>query len=170
MLLLLPLPGCWPLFWNVEPSCEEDSFTLDGALRLGEEELSPAVRGVSFEAAESRECVVALSTTVELGRGCTVYLESDGRGDRLEIYAADAWDLEGCGLDGGWSVADVGESHVLVDGDVEDTDSEYTVCFVGELSLVLDLTLSDGTTSQRLEGELTLDGGAVGSPISAQCE
>ncbi|MES2643639.1 MAG: hypothetical protein V4850_29405 [Myxococcota bacterium] len=97
-------------------------------------------------------------------------MSADGRSDRLDIYDANPNNLDGCGLDGPWLIDDVGDSHVRVDGEIEASEFENTICYEGTLTIVLDLALSDGTSSVAMTGAVTLDGGAVGGTAAAACE
>jgi hypothetical protein len=169
-LLLAPsLTGCWALSYDTS-SCDIDSFSLEGEVQIGEETFSPLVDTVFVDAAESRACLTRFDATIDLGGGCVVAVNADGRSDRLDIYDANTNNLDGCGLDGPWLLDDLGDSHVRVDGEIAPSEFENTICYEGTLTIVLDLALSDGTSSVAMTGEVTLDGGAVGGTAAAACE
>lgn len=162
--------GCWALSYDTT-TCDVEGYDLDGTTLIGDVPFDTTVEWVDVSAARRRECLTTFGATLDLGRGCSLAISADGRGERLDIYEVSPDGLEGCGLEEGWwEVVDYGDSHVEVDGDIEATNFEDTICYVGDLRIVLDLTLSDDTASETVSGTIGLSGGGVGDSVSATCD
>jgi hypothetical protein len=173
LMVLLPLlSGCWwALFTDVSGTCPGGIDAVSGEVWVGEEARAASVSTVRMDAEANGSCVVALGVTLDFGQGCSVTVEADGGGQRLDIYELSLSGEEGCGLDGGgWSTQSLGDSHIAVDGNLEQSELESNVCFDGDITIHLDAVVEDGEASVGITGDVVVGGVYSGSAVVASCD
>ncbi len=160
LLLLAPtLPGCLLLLGSAQPSCPNEGMTSTSDVTWAGAERTATLDPVSLDADPTGSCITNVSGTIEFGMSCALSFQAEGGGDTLVIFDVTTWGEEDCGLpDDGWSVADLGDSHVDVDGDLTNIGGDDSSCFDGALTITLDVLLESSDDTAHIDGTLELDG------------